>query len=81
MGSHDEALRTIEEAIGEAERRGGTFDMPELLRVKGMLLASRSPTDERAIDEALCTAIELARRQGALSWQLRATTDRTRESV
>ncbi len=81
MGAHEEALRTVEDAIVEAERRGGTFDLPELFRVKGMLLASRSPADERAIDEALCRAIELAGSQGSLAWQLRATTDRTRERV
>jgi predicted ATPase len=80
-GSPQEALRTIDLAIVEARRRGGTFDLPELLRVKGVVLADQSPTDERAADEALSTAIELARRQGALVWELRATTTLARERL
>jgi predicted ATPase len=80
MDSLDEGLATIEGAIVEAERRGGTFDLPELLRIKGVLRASRSPSDE-AVDVALSAAIELARRQGALAWELRATTALTREAL
>jgi predicted ATPase/DNA-binding winged helix-turn-helix (wHTH) protein len=78
-GALEEALGTIERAIVDAERRGGTFDLPELLRVKGTLLARRSPADERCVDETLAGAIELARRQGALAWELRATTALARE--
>jgi predicted ATPase/DNA-binding winged helix-turn-helix (wHTH) protein len=80
MGSVDEGLATVEGAIVEAERRGGTFDLPELLRVKGVLLGSRSPSDDRAAEVALSAAIELARRQGALGWELRATTALARET-
>jgi predicted ATPase len=80
-GSLEEALGTVEGAIAEAERRGGTFDLPELLRVKGAILAARSPTDETAGCEALSAAIELARRQGALALELRATTALARERL
>jgi tetratricopeptide (TPR) repeat protein len=80
-GSLPEALGTIEGAIGEAERRGGTFDLPELLRIKGVLLASRPQADDRAVHEVLSAAIELARRQGALAWELRATTSLARERL
>jgi predicted ATPase/DNA-binding winged helix-turn-helix (wHTH) protein len=78
-GSLDQALVTIDWAVAEANRRGGTWDLPELLRIRGVLLASRSPTDVRAADDALCSAIELARRQGALALELRATTALARE--
>jgi predicted ATPase len=81
MGSIDEALGAIEGAIELAQRRGGTWELPELLRLKGDLLASRSPTDTRAVDEALFAAIELARHQGALAWELRATTALARERL
>jgi predicted ATPase/DNA-binding winged helix-turn-helix (wHTH) protein len=81
MGLLDEGLATVEGAIVEAEGRGGTFDMPELLRIKGVLLGSRSPSDDRAVEVALSAAIELARRQGALAWELRATTALTRETL
>jgi predicted ATPase len=80
-GSTDEALATVEGAIAEAERRGGTFDLPELLRIKGVLRASSSPTDERAVDETLSAAVALAQRQGALALELRATTALARERL
>ena len=35
----DEALRTINEAIAEIPDHGESFDMPEMLRVKGDILA------------------------------------------
>ena len=80
-GSLEEALVTVEWAIEEANRRGVTWDLPELLRLKGVLLASRSPVDARAVDETLSLAIELARRQGALALELRATTALARERL
>jgi hypothetical protein len=80
-GSSDEALVTLEAAIELAYRRGGTWDLPDLLRMKGMLLALRSPGDDGAVNDALSAAIELARRQGALAWELRATTALARERL
>jgi hypothetical protein len=74
IGSIDEALVTVAWAIDEAHRRGGTWDLPELLLLKGVLHASRSPVDARVVDETLSAAIEVARRQGALALELRATT-------
>jgi len=46
-GHVDDVLATIDEAIAQTERRSKPFDMPELLRIKGYLLASCSPADER----------------------------------
>jgi predicted ATPase len=80
-GSLDEAVVTIEAAIHIAERRGGTWDLPDLLRLKGVLLASRSSKDSQAVDDTLSSAIELARRHGALAWELRATTALARERL
>jgi predicted ATPase/DNA-binding winged helix-turn-helix (wHTH) protein len=73
-----DALSTVESAIMEAEHRGGTFNLPELLRIKGVLLASRSPTDASIVDDTLSRAVEVARRQGALTWELRATMELAR---
>ena len=81
MGSLDEALVTVEAGIELSSQRGGTWDLPELLRVKGVLLASRSSTDPRAVDDVLSSAIDLARRQGALGWELRAATTLARERL
>ena len=73
-GRIDEALVTIDDAIAEAESRGEPFDMPELLRVKGYLLASSSPPDERGAEAWLARSAACARRQGALAWELRTAT-------
>jgi predicted ATPase/DNA-binding winged helix-turn-helix (wHTH) protein len=80
-GSLDEALVTVQAAIELAYRRGGTWDLPELLRLKGALLASRSSTDPRAVDDMLSSAIDLARRQGAFGWELRAATTLAHERL
>jgi predicted ATPase len=80
-GLLDEALATIEWALVESVRRGGTFDLPELMRLKARFVALRTPADARAVDEILSSAIELARRQGAVAWELRATTSLARERL
>ena len=48
--------------------------MPELLRIKGYLLASCSPPDERNAEAYLSRSVACARRHGALAWELRAAT-------
>ncbi len=73
-GSLDDAFAAVEGGIELAQRRGGMWELPELLRIKGVLLAKRSRTDAPAVDETLSSAIELARRQGALALELRAAT-------
>jgi predicted ATPase len=42
---------------------------------------TRGPIDEGAVDAAFCRAIQLARDQGALAWELRAATALTRERL
>ncbi|MGK9166171.1 helix-turn-helix transcriptional regulator [Inquilinus limosus] len=64
-GRPAEARSVIEEALGMAERNEELWCLPELLRVKGELLQS---------EEDCRQALDLARRQGALSWELRAAT-------
>ncbi|HTA94296.1 MAG TPA: winged helix-turn-helix domain-containing protein [Polyangiaceae bacterium] len=81
VGAIDEALRLIGEAVELTQRRGGTWDQPDLLRLQGCFLASRSPPDTRAADETLRSAVELARHQGALAWELRAATALARERL
>ncbi len=72
LGQHDEALVTIDRAIGATARNGGSFDLPEMLRVKGHLLASAPVADEDEAERYLVRALECARGQGALGWELRA---------
>ena len=72
-GRFDEALTTLDEAIASTERNGGTsFDLPELLRVKGQLLATRPTPDEPEAERCLMRAVDSARQQGAIAWELRA---------
>ena len=73
-GRHDDALATMNEAIDEAGRRGEPFDMPELLRVKALVLTLSSSPDEQGAEACLSRAVVCARRQGALAWELRAVT-------
>jgi predicted ATPase/DNA-binding winged helix-turn-helix (wHTH) protein len=70
MGRIDQALLTIDKAIARVERHGDLF-MPELLRIRGEVLEQTA--DERGAEEAFCRSIELADRQSALSWRLRAS--------
>lgn len=69
LGRHAEALRTVEASIARAD--GATFDMPELLRLRGELLVLNGNAHDALA--SLEHSIALAEQQGALSWQLRAT--------
>lgn len=69
-----QGLITIANGIAQAERGAGYWYMPELRRVKGRLLqladGSRSST---SAEEEFLEALDEARRQGALSWELRVS--------
>jgi predicted ATPase len=80
-GEIDEALVIAEGALDLARSRGGTWDEPDLLRLKGALLVSRSGQDQRTGNDILAQAIDLARRQGALAWELRAVTEVARQRL
>jgi predicted ATPase len=68
--------------IGEAERHLETSDvanfLAEVMRLKGELLLLRGPSCWRESEAAFHNAIDLARRQAAKSWELRATTSLAR---
>ncbi|WP_027576701.1 winged helix-turn-helix domain-containing protein [Bradyrhizobium sp. WSM1743] len=65
----DEALQTINEAIGQIPDHGESFDMPEMLRVKGDILARSG----NAVDAESCLrkSLDLSQRQYAVGWELR----------
>ncbi|WP_342739612.1 winged helix-turn-helix domain-containing protein [Bradyrhizobium sp. B117] len=65
----DLALQTIDEAIGQIPDHGESFDMPEMLRVKGEILARSGNAAEA--ETYLRRSLDLARRQCALGWELR----------
>ncbi len=64
-----EALRLIDEAIAQITT-GESFDMPEMLRVKGYILGNIGQQAEA--EDFLGQSLDLSRRQHALGWELRA---------
>jgi predicted ATPase len=73
-GRLDEALAAIGRAISTAEASGGSFDLPELLRLKGEFLVAKDRSNVAEAEHCFRRSLELAHRQGALSWQLRTAT-------
>ncbi len=77
-GRFDEALRTIEESLLIIDRTGQRHCEAEVHRLKGELL--RAQRASNAVDAEKCfrTAINIACKQHAKSWELRATTSLAR---
>jgi predicted ATPase/DNA-binding winged helix-turn-helix (wHTH) protein len=70
-GQGDEAMAIIDEAIAHNERNGESFHTPEILRIKGELLASAPGANLSEAEDWLSRSLQLARRQSALAWELR----------
>lgn len=66
------ALEVLDQAIERRTRGGGSFEMPEMLRIRASILLDSSAHNEDAAVECLERALEMARHQGALSWELKA---------
>jgi predicted ATPase/DNA-binding winged helix-turn-helix (wHTH) protein len=77
-GNVEEGLATIDEALGLAERSGEAWYMPELLRIKGEVLLSRREPNAIDAEDQFLQSLAWARRQGALSWELRSATSLAR---
>jgi predicted ATPase/DNA-binding winged helix-turn-helix (wHTH) protein len=73
-GRLDEALTTIGEAISEVEGRGGSYHLPEMWRLKGDFLLNKDSSNAVEAEQCFLRSLDLARRQGALSWELRTAT-------
>jgi predicted ATPase/DNA-binding winged helix-turn-helix (wHTH) protein len=71
-GRSEEALDLIEAAVVDAERRGGTLELPELLRVKAKVLLAVSPANWMAAETLLLASLDCARKQFAMGWELRS---------
>lgn len=80
-GQFDEAVAVIDRAIAQAGQAGGSFDLPELLRVKGQILAMRAPENRAEAKALLLQALEMSREQAAMSWELRAAMSLARLEV
>ena len=78
-GQTSDGLVAIDEAIGRAERTRELWEVAELTRIKGeLLLSQNAPGAATAAEDHFRQALDLGRRQGALSWELRAATSLAR---
>ena len=78
-GQITQAFATIDEALGKSERDEERWWIAELLRIKAELILLAADADAALTAEAhLQTALAWARRQGALSLELRCAIDLAR---
>lgn len=79
LGHVAEALTAVEQALRAADRGGEHWSVAELLRIKGKcLFEGWGDTSESAAEDCFIGAIDVAKQQGALFWELRAATDLAR---
>jgi tetratricopeptide (TPR) repeat protein len=74
----DEGLRTIDESFPIIERTGQRHYEAEVHRLKGELLLAHDPSNAAVAEKSFRIAIEIARKQQAKSWELRAATSLAR---
>jgi predicted ATPase len=74
MGRHAEAIALAGDTIRLVTANGNHVYMPELLRVKGLVLLAMGRPD---VDAEMCfvQSLELSRRHGARAWELRSAMD------
>jgi predicted ATPase len=77
-GQVEEGLAAVAEALEFVRKTGERDAEAELHRVKGELLLARSPSDQAAAETSFHQAIDIARRQSAKSFELRAATSLAR---
>ena len=75
VGRFDEALALIDETIRLVEANGDLSYMPESLRVKGRLLLAMPRPDREHAESYFMQSLEMSRRQGARTWELRTAID------
>jgi predicted ATPase len=78
-GKVAEGLSTIDEALTRSESNEERWCIAELLRIKGeLILRQDAPQAATVAEEHFLRSLDWARRQGALSWELRTSTDLAR---
>ncbi len=77
-GRSEEALTVIRNARRDATRGAEAVLLPELLRLQARILLSISQANEARAERLLVRSCRIARRQSALSWELRAALDLAR---
>jgi predicted ATPase len=77
VGRIDEAMTALDEALRVAEAEEHYYEA-DLFRLRGELLLMRTNADQEGAERCFRKAIDIARRQSAKSWELRATTNLAR---
>jgi tetratricopeptide (TPR) repeat protein len=77
-GRHQAAEETVARAIELVETTGEQWAESEVYRIAGDVLLRKPDADTRTAEQRLNHAIEVARRQKAIWWELRATTSLAR---
>lgn len=78
-GKAAEGLAIIDEALARSDSNEERWCVAELLRVKGeLILREGAPQAATAAEEHFLRSLDWARRQGALSWELRTSTNLAR---
>jgi predicted ATPase len=79
MGDSATALARVDEALRHSERTGERWCLAELWRIRGEIALRQGGAAANDYAQAQYrNAIDLARTQGALSWELRAATSLAR---
>jgi predicted ATPase len=79
IGQVAQGIVAIDEALARSERDKERWCVPELLRIKGELALQEGEPDAAVMaEDHFRRALDCARRQGALSWELRAATSLAR---
>ena len=72
-------LAAVDEALTRSDKSGEHWIFPELLRLKGeLVLLQTSPNTAAVAEDHFQQSLEMARRQGALAWELRTSTSLAR---
>jgi len=74
-GDHGIALALIVNALDVQQQAGKFLHIPNLLRMKGLVLASRSIEDHAEAEQSLLSSIDWAKRQSATLIELKAAKD------
>jgi class 3 adenylate cyclase/tetratricopeptide (TPR) repeat protein len=72
LGDIDRAFALVDQALSTQVKLGAPVFLPETHRVRGEILSLRNPNDPAPAEEALRTAIAIAREQGSRAFGLRA---------
>ncbi|MGH9201748.1 MAG: hypothetical protein ACRD2A_11000, partial [Vicinamibacterales bacterium] len=77
-GAVEEGLQALRQALAHMQETDERYYEAEVLRLNGDLLLQRDQSDVSSAEGCFRQAIEVARRQSARSWELRAATSLAR---